>query len=299
MKVLFCTDGSDASFFAIKKTLPFLKEDYQIDILNVVDWGLLPTYVTFPNEEELLSPSQKSVAETILDKTREYIESLGYKVTESEYSYGQPDNIIIEFINNDSYDMVILGSHGKKGIRKWLGSVSRKVVSKSHIPVLIARPPLKQEPETNEQTSKNLLIAVDGSECSYNAIQKAIEVLSIDNTSIDIITVRPGAESLPLEITMDNEWLENCLDKQKEIADEVITKALSILKETNISAKKVHSIEGDPAEEIIHFLEKNPRDLTILGSHGREGLSDFLLGSVSKRILDHAESTILIIPNKK
>lgn len=297
MKVLFCTDGSEASFYAIKKSLPFLHKDDPIDIINVIDFGIIPTYVTFPAEEEIAYPEEKNIAQRVLDKTIELIEIEGYTVNKSEYAHGKPARNILEMIDTEGYDLVILGSHGKKGIRRWLGSVSRKVVTKSSIPTLIVRPPEKPENGVFLGT-KEVLFAVDGSEFSYHAVKQAISILNLDNSSTEILTVMAGAESLPLEITMDNQWLQDSLSKQKEIAEEILENTKKILQDQNIPVKSTISLEGDAAEKILDYLEKHTPDLVIMGSHGREGFSDFLLGSVSKRVLDYSASPVLIIPIK-
>ncbi|EKE03550.1 MAG: universal stress protein UspA-like protein [uncultured bacterium] len=297
MKVLFCTDGSEASFYAIKKSLPFLHTDDSIDIINIIDFGIIPTYVTFPAEEEVAYPEEKNIAQKILDKTIELIEIEGYTVNKSEYAHGKPERVILEVINTEGYDFVILGSHGKKGIRRWLGSVSRKVVTKSSIPTLIVRPPQEAENGVFIGT-KEVLFAVDGSEFSYHAVKQAISILNLDNSAIEILTVMAGAESLPLEITMDNEWLQNSLRKQKEIAEEILQNTKKLFQDHNIPVKSTVIQEGDASEKILDYLEENRHDLLIMGSHGREGVSDFLLGSVSKRVLDHSISPVLIIPIK-
>ncbi|OGH99805.1 MAG: hypothetical protein A2287_07515 [Candidatus Melainabacteria bacterium RIFOXYA12_FULL_32_12] len=297
MKILFCADGSEASYYAIRKSLPFLHRNDQIDIIHIIDWGLLPTYVTFPAEEEIRYPEEKNIAQKILDKAIELIEAEGYSVRKADYFHGKPAKIILEVITEEGYDIVVLGSHGKKGIRKWLGSVSRKVVTKSSIPILIVRPP--DEPEKGVFVgTKDVLFAVDGSEYSYHAVKQAISILNLDNSSVEITTIRPGAESLPLEITMDNEWLQDCLRKQKEIANEILENTKLILQEHNIPVKSAFSLEGNAADVILNYIEEHKQDLVVMGSHGREGISDFLLGSVSKRVLDYATSPVLIIPIK-
>jgi len=297
MKILFPTDKSDASIYAIKKTLPFLKQDYQIDIINVIDWGLFPTYVTFPTEEEKAFPEQKNNAQEVVESVKSFIESNGYKVRNADFAYGKPEKIILDMIKEKNYDLVAMGSHGKKGIRKWLGSLSRKIVSASPIPTLIARPPINLAEPVKEV--KEILISVDGSIYSYNAIKKALCLLNLENSSIELVTVAPGTESLPVEITSDKEWLEKCLSKQEEVANEIMTESKKILIESGINPKAVFSLKGDAAEEIINYTDKNRKDLIIMGSHGREGISDILLGSVSKRVLDHATSPVLIVPSKK
>ncbi|MDD3014664.1 MAG: universal stress protein [Candidatus Gastranaerophilales bacterium] len=298
MKVLFCTDGSEASYYAIKKTLPFLKADYEINIITVMDWGFFPTYVTFPAEEEIGFPGHKNIAENILDKTIKLIESEGYNVAKADYSTGNPAESILKSIKSEKFDLAVLGSHGKKGFTNWLGSVSRKVVTKSPVPVLIARPPKEPEKTVSKGTNE-ILLATDGSGNSYNAITKMANLLNLENSSIEVMTVKPGAESLPLEIVTDTAWLNDSLTKQQEIADEILAESRKILGKYNISPQKAFTLEGDPADEILKYTQNNPKDLIVMGSHGREGISDILLGSVSKRVLDNATSPVMIVPSKK
>ncbi len=52
MKILFCTDGSETSLYAIEKALTLLKKDFEIDILTVIETGFLNTFITFPYETE-------------------------------------------------------------------------------------------------------------------------------------------------------------------------------------------------------------------------------------------------------
>ena len=295
MRVLLCTDGSDTSFYAIKMALRFLPKESNITILNVMDWGILPTYVTFPSEEEEGFPGQKTVANEILDKTAKLIEDRGFKVTESEYTAGRSADVIIDEINEENYDFAVLGSHGKKGISSWLGSVSRKVVTKSPIPTFISRPSKKME----ESFTNSVLFMVDGSENSYNAIREALNILNLKEYSIEVLTVKPGPESLPVEIAMDNEWLENCLLKQEEIAKEILEESSKILEMHKIVPVSAFSLEGDPADVLLKYTSENPKDLIVMGSHGREGITELLLGSVSKRVLDNVVGSVLIVPSKR
>lgn len=297
MKILFPTDGSNASIVAIEKILPFLKNDYKIDIINIIDWGIFPTYITFPVETESAFPSQKNEAEKIVESTKSLIENLGFKVNKADFMYGKPDKIILDLIEENKYDLVAMGSHGKKGIAKWLGSLSRKIVYKSPVPVFIAKP--KQDKNIKDNAEKNVLIPVDGSIYSYNAIKAAAKLLDIKNCNIEILTVKPGKESLPIEIISDKEWLEKCLVKAEENAREILDNSNKILTDNNLSSKKIFSLEGDPAHEILKYENNNKKDMIILGSHGREGISDVLLGSVSKRVLEHSHSPVLIVPIKK
>jgi nucleotide-binding universal stress UspA family protein len=53
---------------------------------------------------------------------------------------GRPDRAIVRYIEQNDFDLVVLGSHGRDGVaRVLLGSVAEKVVRRSPIPVLVVR----------------------------------------------------------------------------------------------------------------------------------------------------------------
>lgn len=295
MKVLFCTDGSEISRYAIEKALTLIKKDFIVDIVNVMETGLLTTFITFPYEVEVGFPEYKNASEKILEDTANFIESKGFKVGEKIQLNGYPSDMIIDLIYESNYHAVILGSHGKKGFKRWLGSVSRKIAYKSPVPIFIIKP--VKNHEILEQ-KKEILITVDGSQNSYNAIKKAHKIIDFKDSSIEILSVKAGIEDFPVEIRTDKEWLNKCLEKQDEIMNEILEKTSDILEENNIKPDKKTLLQGDPAEEILKHTEKNHKDIIIMGSHGREGISHLLLGSVSKIILDNVNASVLIIQNK-
>jgi len=299
MKVLFCTDGSEISLYAIKKALTLIKKDFEIDIVTVMETGFLTTFVTFPYEVEVGFPEYSNAAEKLLEDTANFIESKGFNVGEKIQLNGYPADMIIDLIYNGNYSAVILGSHGKKGFKRWLGSVSRKIAYKSPIPIFIVKP-VKADYEQHLQGEqlKEILIAVDGSQNSYNAVRKANEIIDFKDSSVEILSVKAGIEDFPVEIRTDEEWLNKCLIKQDEIMNEILEKTSKILEENNIKPAKKTLLQGDTAEKILKHTEKNHKDIIIMGSHGREGLSHLILGSVSKIILDNVNASVLIIQNK-
>jgi len=52
---------------------------------------------------------------------------------------------------------------------------------------------------------------------------------------------------------------------------------------------------GSPAEEILRLAGEAHADLIVLGTHGRRGLSHFLLGSVAERVLRQAPCPVLTV----
>lgn len=60
----------------------------------------------------------------------------------------------------------------------------------------------------------------------------------------------------------------------------------------------VHVRTGDPASEVILAAEQLRADLIVMATHGRRGLSRFLLGSVAERVVREAPCPVLTIKAK-
>lgn len=57
--------------------------------------------------------------------------------------------------------------------------------------------------------------------------------------------------------------------------------------------------EGRTAGAIVRYAEDHDIDLIVLGSHGRRGLSRFLLGSVAERVARRSPGSVTIIREEK
>ncbi len=296
MKILYCTDFSDASAYSLEKFLDFLKPESNADIISVLETGFLTTIGS--GSTTYSEHFEKYIKTKIdnLEKTKNFIKSKGISVEEVLYPTGDPAEEILKQVKHKNYDVVITGSRSKLFFEKWIGSTSRKVVEKSCVPVFMAKKINKPEIKGNR---KNVLFAVDETESSYKAVKKAAKTLNLDNSEIEILHIKEGKESLPPEIIADKGWLDKILQKQEELANEVLEKTSSILKEEQIKADLKTVLNGSAAEEVIKYTEKNRKDLIIMGSHGREGMASLLLGSVSRGILDNTTCPILIIPTKR
>jgi nucleotide-binding universal stress UspA family protein len=60
----------------------------------------------------------------------------------------------------------------------------------------------------------------------------------------------------------------------------------------------IHARIGDPAEEILRLADEAHADLIVIGTHGRSGIERLLLGSVSERVVRHANCPVLVMRPK-
>ena len=128
MKALFCTDGSKISFNAIYNFSKWAQRE-TIDAICVINWDFLPEDVDV--EKSDFSFSCSSLADNILEHTKKELSKSGLNIGKTVKACGNVADLILEQLESREYDIVLLGSHGKKGIQKWLGSVSSEVLNSS------------------------------------------------------------------------------------------------------------------------------------------------------------------------
>jgi len=135
---------------------------------------------------------------------------------------------------------------------------------------------------------KRILIAHDGSKTSEKALKKAFEIAGKFEASVTVISVVPELYLTEL-MEMDRvRILETLTEEAKKSMQKIKAKTAGVRIKTLIK-------QGNPAEEVLRAAKAIKADLIITGSHGRHGAQRFLLGSVSSKIVDHAECSVLVV----
>ncbi len=283
MKILFCTDGSKISFNALKNIAYWIKQA-TIDTICVIDWNILPAEITI--DEENFSFSCANVADTILDYAEEEIKNLGLQLGNRIKNCGSAIESILEQSEKEKYDLILMGSHGKKGIQKWLGSVSQEIINSSKISDYIAK---------KENNKKKVLFTTDGTECSLSVIEEIISDIELSDKEVHICMVNEDPNLLFLEGTLDTNWLLDIQKQQYMYASNAIESIKKIIESRGIEVNQSTILTGIPAQEIINYAKNNEIDLIILGSRNKSKMDRFLMGSVSKRILENVVSDIWLV----
>lgn len=145
MKILFCTDGSEMSRRALTVGARLLKgqrvEAVVLHVLPEVD-ERLRHYERLHEEElgeiEKLFGGKEETLQVVTD-AQQLLAKEGLQ-TRRKIRKGDPAAEILKEIRQGRYDLVILGSHGKRGLNRiLLGSVSEEVVRKAPISVLVIK----------------------------------------------------------------------------------------------------------------------------------------------------------------
>ena len=283
MKILFCTDGSKISYGALKNLSGWIKEAV-IDTICVIDWSFLPDEINL-NQPNFTS-SCANVADTIINHAQKIISELGFKNGQKIKNCGSAIESILEAANENNYELILMGSNGKKGIQKWLGSVSQEIINSSATSDYVSK---------SENSKNKLLLTTDGTECSAEILKNILPKMKLEDKEIHICMVNEDPNLLFIEGAVDTNWVSDIQKQQNIYAANAIKKLEKILSVFNISITQKVILMGNPAQKIIEYAKENSIDLTILGSRNKSKLDRFLTGSESKRILENTMSDVLLI----
>src|SRR5882724_7399036 len=147
----------------------------------------------------------------------------------------------------------------------------------------------------------HILLPADGSEHSLETARRLGELVDAEHAEISLIHVLK-----PEVIETVRSWINPERKRQNEIdrrleAERVFVATNAPLARQGLTTRLRYMAEGDPADEILKFAEQTDTDVITMGSHGRTGLLGRLMGSVSSKVLKHAECSVLVVrlPNQE
>ena len=141
-KILVAIDDSEISDNVIQQAAQLAKAlNSEITLVQVMtlDPYLADAYLRMGQSNELIERVRSYVQEN-LSKAEKKFEALGLTVATQVLEGFSVNGAIISAAENLGVDLIIMGSHGRTGFKKFiLGSVAQKVLGESHIPVLVVR----------------------------------------------------------------------------------------------------------------------------------------------------------------
>ena len=143
---------------------------------------------------------------------------------------------------------------------------------------------------------KKILVPLDGSELSKKALDPAEKLAKTFDAEIILFQVVPfmpiyGSPELVTPLIID--------EKQKETAEKYLTNLAEEMRKRGYKVTSMVRTGQQVAVEIIDFAKESGVDLIVMYTHGRSGISRWVLGSVALKILTRAETPILLLRPKE
>ena len=142
---------------------------------------------------------------------------------------------------------------------------------------------------------KKILVPLDGSELAKKGLEEAEKLAQIFGSEIVLFQVVPfmpiyGSPELVTPLIVD--------EKQKEAAEKYLLTLTEELRRKGFKVTSMVKTGQQVAVEIIDFAKETGVDLIVMCTHGRSGITRWVLGSVTLKVLTRAETPILLIRSK-
>ena len=202
---------------------------------------------------------------------------------------GEPSETILAYAADHDVGLVAMGTHGRTGVDRYVaGSVTERVVSRSEAPVLTAR---ATERSRVGDGYEEVLIPTDGSEPAGAAVEPGLAVAERTGARVHAVTVVDAGDaaaspdySVPEEVTAH-------LETEGEAATEGIA---AQARERGLEATTAVRT-GVAASDLLAYADEHGVDLVAMGTAGRTGLTRYLMGSTTERLIRHAEMPVLAV----
>ena len=142
---------------------------------------------------------------------------------------------------------------------------------------------------------KHILIPTDGSALSEMAIRHGIALARAIRAKVTALAVSP---SFPLEV---DPIMVGYTPSPEQYARDTEARAEKYLAVARVEAgiagvpcETVHATQDHVYEAIIDTASKKGCDLILMASHGRKGISAFVLGSETYKVLSHSKIPVLV-----
>lgn len=201
---------------------------------------------------------------------------------------GAPYEEIEAHVDRVDADLVTMGTHGRTGLdRLLLGSVTERALRTLDVPVLAVPGP------DAVAAVDDILVPTDGSPGSEHAAEHACELAEACDATVHALAVvdvqsmaagGTGALAIP-DIVKSLE--ERCSRDVEKVGEYAADRDLDFESEV---------AEGTPERAICDYADEWDVDLIAMGTHGREGVKRFFLGSVTERTVREGEAPVLAIP---
>ncbi|WP_227376341.1 universal stress protein [Haladaptatus halobius] len=241
--------------------------------------------------------AQTNVIDVLVQEGEDVVEEAGKMLDTLGVSYGTdvvqggPAPTIVEYADRYGYDLIVMPTHGRKGLSRYLlGSVTEKVVRLSDVPVLTAR---MQPDEELTFPYENVLIPTDGSTGAMNAAQHGLALAdSLDATVHVLSVVNDSALGPDIRSTLsETESEQAATDAVEDIMSEAQARDM-----TNVVSHVTH---GTPDEEILSFIESNDIHAIVMGTTGRRGVDRILLGSVTEKTVRSSSVPVITVAREE
>ncbi|AUI71347.1 universal stress protein [Companilactobacillus alimentarius] len=137
---------------------------------------------------------------------------------------------------------------------------------------------------------RRILVAIDGSEVSYRALDTAIELAKKFESKLYLIGV---VNTINLPTNVGVSYVPGLIEDLKIGTKNDLNKGKDLVKNAGLLCN-VKLLEGEPRVELTNYSQNNNIDLVVMGKTGKNSLTRALVGSVTRYVSEHAGSVLIV-----
>lgn len=226
----------------------------------------VPPYFTQSQEAELLDVARKARRRAVEEVARASAEVLGFR-PEVRIEEGYPSAVILDAVARGAYDLIVLGTHGRRGpSRLWLGSVTERVIRASSVPVLAVRD------GASASGIQRVFCPVTAGEASALALGYAVSVAEAFSAELHVLRAVGGAPG--------------ALPECPEVTDDLRARCEVVEK----------TVEGSPADAFVAGAREAKADLVVIAGEHPDSLFGELFSTTSDQILRRMAIPLVVVP---
>jgi len=283
MKTLLAVDGSDNSYEAVH-VLKYLARAEQLTLLHALNVPRPAHPMMLPEMAEeiyrTLEQSMREDGERLLNRVQSLL-PLHAGPSTKHLRMGSPAEMIVSMAEEQKVDLIVMGARGLGPVKeRLLGSVSHRILTLAHCATLIVNGPVK--------AMKQILLPLQS---SFDA-EAAIRFLQLkpfhEAIEMTLLTVLPSTEPPWPGDAAAAAAATELLEEQAGYLEGVAERLRAI-------GYQAHGVVvvGTPSTMILQEAATLRSDLILMGTSGRQGITRFVLGSVSHAVLHKTPCPVL------
>lgn len=204
---------------------------------------------------------------------------------------GKANEEIIRFTQGKEADLVILAAHGASGLgASQVGKTASKVLSGIEKPILL----IKSPPPDKDCLIQRILVPLDGSGIGQAALDLVAVLAPVLNAEVTLMqAVEPvrympsidglGAYTLPIDDAEIEAEASAFLNRRAEVLRGYGVTTTTVVK------------TGAAVDLIINYANENSIDLIAMSTHGLSGLTKWVFGSVTEKLMQYSTTPVLVV----
>jgi nucleotide-binding universal stress UspA family protein len=295
-KILVPLDGSKTAENVVPFARCFARSlQIPVELMAVVDMAEMARNVLVAE-----GLSVDTLIEDEAKRYRNYLETIAKNfpvgTVQCTVSKGKAADVIIESAAGEKKTLIAMATHGRSGLNRFLlGSIAEKVLHGAANPLLLVRATEKTPPPWDMPALKSIIVPLDGSELAESVLPY-VEALA---KNLDLEVTLVAVYSVPYGVSGASEGFHGTTWTKAFVgglrAKVYLEKKAVEFKSKGLDKVSFIAKEGLPADEIISTARRTPDNLIAMCTHGRTGVTRWIMGSVTETVVRHSDNPVLVV----